>query len=85
MGLSFVNGFWMEWNRVFLCLDGFSPSPSRGVLVGTHTLEESLSIINGRCDLAIATHARKMQKKNINVIVNWSILVAKWPSRNGRL
>ena len=27
------------------------------------TLEESLSITTGRCDLAIATHARKMHKK----------------------
>ena len=27
------------------------------------SLEESLSIPTGRCDLAIATHARKMHKK----------------------
>ena len=27
------------------------------------SLEESLSITTGRCDLAIATHARKMHKK----------------------
>jgi hypothetical protein len=27
------------------------------------TLEESLSITTGRCDLAIVTHARKMHKK----------------------
>jgi hypothetical protein len=27
------------------------------------TLEESLSITTGRCDLDIATHARKMHKK----------------------
>jgi hypothetical protein len=26
------------------------------------SLEESLSITTGRCDLAIATHARKMHK-----------------------
>jgi hypothetical protein len=30
---------------------------------GWHALEESLSITTGRCDLAIATHARKMHKK----------------------
>ena len=42
----------------------------------THTLEESLSITTGHCELAIATHVRKMYKKNINMIVNWSILVS---------
>jgi len=30
---------------------------------GQLTLEESLSITTGRCNLAIATHARKMHKK----------------------
>jgi len=30
------------------------------------SLEESLSITTGRCDLAIATHARKMHK-NISI------------------
>jgi hypothetical protein len=35
------------------------------------TLEESLSITTGRCDLAIATHAREMHKKNINMIVQF--------------
>ena len=38
------------------------------------TLEESLSITNGRCDLAIATHARKMHKK-IFVVVHPEVLV----------
>ena len=46
------------------------------------TLEESLSITTGRCDLAIATHARKMHKK-INMIVNWSILVSHYPKPPG--
>jgi hypothetical protein len=52
------------------------------VLIGKllpYTLEESLSITTGRCDLAIATHARKMHKKNINMIVNWSNLVSHYP------
>jgi hypothetical protein len=31
--------------------------------VKENTLEESLSITTGRCDLAIATRARKMHKK----------------------
>jgi hypothetical protein len=36
-----------------------------GAYIGArrHTLEESLSITTSRCDLAIATHARKMHKK----------------------
>jgi hypothetical protein len=50
---------------------------------GLHALEESLSITTGRCDLAIATHARKMHKKNINMIVNWSILVSHYPKPPG--
>ena len=33
---------------------------SRGFLGQTLTLKESLSITTGHCDLAIATHARKM-------------------------
>jgi len=37
------------------------------------TLEESLSITTGRCDLAIATHARKMQK-NLFVVVHPEVL-----------
>ena len=37
------------------------------------TLEESLSITTGRCDLAIATHARKMHKK-IFVVVHPEVL-----------
>ena len=36
--------------------------------ISKHTLEESLSIPTGRCDLAIATHARKMHKKMILVV-----------------
>ena len=32
------------------------------------TLEESLSIATLRCDLAIATHARKMYKKTFVVV-----------------
>ena len=31
-----------------------------GYFLGTNSLEESLSITTLRCDLAIATHARKM-------------------------
>ena len=41
------------------------PSGHHNVLNTTckpNTLEESLSILTGRCDLAIATHARKMHK-----------------------
>jgi hypothetical protein len=37
-------------------------------------LEESLSITTGRCDLAIATHARKMHK-NLFVVVHPEVLV----------
>ena len=37
------------------------------------TLEESLSITTGRCDLAIATHARKMHK-NLFVVVHLKVL-----------
>jgi hypothetical protein len=33
------------------------------VALKMYPLEESLSITTGRCDLAIATHARKMHKK----------------------
>jgi hypothetical protein len=33
------------------------------LLEGLQALEESLSITTGRCDLAIATHPRKMHKK----------------------
>jgi hypothetical protein len=47
------------------------------------SLEESLSITTSRCDLAIATHARKMHKKIINMIVNWSILVSYYPKPPG--
>jgi hypothetical protein len=36
-------------------------------------LEESLSITTGRCDLAIATHARKMHK-NLFVVVHPEVL-----------
>ena len=32
-------------------------------MIAPNLLEESLSITTGRCDLAIATHARKMHKK----------------------
>jgi hypothetical protein len=38
-----------------------------------HTLEESLSITTGRCDLAIATHARKMHK-NLFVVLHPEVL-----------
>ena len=37
------------------------------------TLEERLSITTGRCDLAIATHARIMHK-NIFVVVHSEVL-----------
>ena len=37
------------------------------------SLEESLSITTGRCDLAIATHARKMHKK-VFVVVHPEVL-----------
>jgi hypothetical protein len=37
------------------------------------TLEESLSITTGRCDLAIATRARKMHK-NLFVVVHPEVL-----------
>jgi hypothetical protein len=37
------------------------------------TLEESLSITTGRCDLAIATHARKMHK-NLFLVVHPEVL-----------
>jgi hypothetical protein len=37
------------------------------------TLEGSLSIKTGRCDLAIATHARKMHK-NLFVVVHPEVL-----------
>jgi hypothetical protein len=47
------------------------------------SLEESLSITTGRCNLAIVTHARKMHKKNINTIANWSILVSHYPKPLG--
>ena len=46
-------------------------------------IEESLSITTNHCDLAIATHARKMHKKKINIIVNWSILVSHYPNPPG--
>jgi hypothetical protein len=38
-----------------------------------NALEESLSITTGRCDLAIATHARKMHK-NLFVVVHPEVL-----------
>ena len=38
-----------------------------------HTLEESLSIATGRCDLAIVTHAKKMHK-NLFVVVHPEVL-----------
>jgi hypothetical protein len=38
-----------------------------------HALEESLSVTTGRCDLAIATHARKMHK-NLFVVVHPEVL-----------
>jgi hypothetical protein len=38
-----------------------------------HSLEESLSITTGRCDLAIASHARKMYK-NLFVVVHPEVL-----------
>ena len=41
--------------------------------VGFITLEESLSITTGRCDLTIATHARKTHKK-IFVVVQPKVL-----------
>jgi hypothetical protein len=41
--------------------------------VGHVSLEESLSITTGRCDLAIATHARKMHK-NLFVVVHPEVL-----------
>jgi hypothetical protein len=37
------------------------------------SLEESLSITTGRCELAIATHARKMHK-NLFVVVHPEVL-----------
>jgi hypothetical protein len=37
------------------------------------TLKESLSITTGRCDLAIATHPRKMHK-NLFVVVHLEVL-----------
>ena len=43
----------------------FFSFPKRVIL----TLEESLSITTGRCNLAIATHARKMHK-NLFVVVH---------------
>jgi hypothetical protein len=42
-------------------------------LGGAHTLEESLSITTGRCDLVIATRARKMHK-NLFVVVHPEVL-----------
>ena len=37
-------------------------------------LEESLSITTIRCDLVIATHARKMHKKIIFVVIHLEVL-----------
>ena len=48
------------------------PSGDQGT-PNAHTLEESLSITTGRCDLAIATHARKMHK-NLFVVVHPEVL-----------
>jgi hypothetical protein len=61
------------------------PSYVLVIIIRLHniTLEESLSITTGRCDLAIASHARKMHKKNINMIVNYSILVSHYPKPLG--
>jgi hypothetical protein len=42
-------------------------------IVGEVSIEESLSITTGRCDLAIATHARKMIK-NLFVVVHPEVL-----------
>ena len=42
-------------------------------LTFSNTLEESLSITTGHCDLAIVTHARKMHK-NIFVVVHPEVL-----------
>jgi hypothetical protein len=44
------------------------------------TLEESLSITTGRCDLAIATHARKMHKNLYYVFMHFPSM-----SRNGQV
>ena len=46
------------------------------------TLEESLSITTGRCDLTIALMLGKCIK-NINMIVNRSILVSHYPKPLG--
>ena len=43
------------------------------LLLGLIALEESLSITTARCDLAIATHTRKMHK-NIFVVVHPEVL-----------
>ena len=51
------------------------PNSNTSIKLDTYinTLEESLSIPTGRCDLANATHARKMHKK-IFVVVQWEVL-----------
>jgi hypothetical protein len=51
-------------------------------MVSIDTLEESLSITTGRCDLAIATHARKMHKK-YQYDSQLSILVSQYPKPPG--
>jgi hypothetical protein len=45
--------------RTFIPINEIDPNNNSSL----QTLEESLSITTGRCDLAIATHARKMHKK----------------------
>ena len=58
---------------IFLLMNKIAPPYTSPYLAQNHlsdwlwvpllSLEESLSITTGRCDLGIATHARKMHKK----------------------
>jgi hypothetical protein len=54
-------------------LEQLEPIHGKNKITLVFALEESLSITTGRCDLAIATHARKMHK-NLFVVVHLEVL-----------
>ena len=62
-----------EWNQNRKMSVNMQPDRFKITRILTNSLEESLSIPTGRCDLAIATHARKMHKK-IFVVVHPEVL-----------
>ena len=54
--------------NTLLCLILYIRNTQTCTRLGVPTLEEGLFITTGRCDLAIATHGRKMHKNLIVVV-----------------